>query len=283
MLQHTFCHISGIGLKSEREIWDAGVHSWYDLLNGANLSLRRPNINTVRERLRDSVIQLNLREPKYFAKGMPSDERWRLYRDFQDDVCYIDIETTGSGRGEDHITTIALYDGKDVRHYIYGRNLEQFAHDIWDYRVVVTYNGRCFDIPYINKYFNIRMNHAHIDLRFVLASLGYRGGLKGCEKQLGLDRDDLNGVNGYFAVLLWEEYVRNKSEEALETLVAYNVLDAVNLEPLMVIAYNEKLKETPFEGMLELPVPDSPVNPFQPHRPTIDAILTKHSEVFEKR
>ena len=39
-----------------------------------------------------------------------------------------------------------------------------------------------------------------------MSSLGYRGGLKGCEKCLGLDRAELDGVDGYFAVLLWNEY-----------------------------------------------------------------------------
>jgi uncharacterized protein YprB with RNaseH-like and TPR domain len=54
------------------------------------------------------------------------------------------------------------------------------------------YNGKTFDVPFIEKYFGIRMNHAHIDLRYVLKSLGYAGGLKRCEKALGLDRGEEN-------------------------------------------------------------------------------------------
>lgn len=45
------------------------------------------------------------------------------------------------------------------------------------------------------------MPHAHIDLRYVLASLGYRGGLKGCERQLGLDRQELQDVDGFFSLI----------------------------------------------------------------------------------
>ena len=34
----------------------------------------------------------------------------------------------------------------------------------------------------------------------------------------------------------------------LETLLAYNIEDVVNLEQLMVMAFNLKLRETPFVG-----------------------------------
>jgi len=56
-------------------------------------------------------------------------------------------------------------------------------------------------------------------LRYVLKSLGYSGGLKSCEKALGLDRGDLDGVDGYFAVLLWRDYQKKHNEKALETLL----------------------------------------------------------------
>ena len=59
------------------------------------------------------------------------------------------------------------------------------------------------------------MNQAHIDLRYLLKSLGYTGGLKGCEKKAGIDRGELDGVNGYFAVLLWQDYQRNRNEKPL--------------------------------------------------------------------
>jgi uncharacterized protein YprB with RNaseH-like and TPR domain len=117
------------------------------------------------------------------------------------------------------------------------------------------------------------MNHAHIDLRFLLKSLGYTGGLKGCEKKLGLDRDELDGVDGFCAVLLWHDYEKNKNRKALETLLAYNILDAVNLETLMVTAYNLKLQETPFYELHHLPQPRLPQNPFDADKRTVDRIL----------
>jgi uncharacterized protein YprB with RNaseH-like and TPR domain len=44
--------------------------------------------------------------------------------------------------------------------------------------------------------------HIQIDLRYILKSMGFKGGLKGCEKQLGMDRGDLAGVDGLLAVYL---------------------------------------------------------------------------------
>jgi uncharacterized protein YprB with RNaseH-like and TPR domain len=116
------------------------------------------------------------------------------------------------------------------------------------------------------------MTRAHIDLRHVLTGLGYKGGLKVCEKELGLNRKELDGVDGYYAILLWKDYMRNGNAKALDTLLAYNILDAVNLEPLMITAYNLKLKETPFRETLQLPVPPPPRNPFRPDTDTIDKI-----------
>jgi uncharacterized protein YprB with RNaseH-like and TPR domain len=80
----------------------------------------------------------------------------------------------------------------------------------------------------------------------VLKSLGFSGGLKGCERQLGIDRGELSGIDGYYAVILWHDYKRTGNKKSLETLIKYNSLDARNLETLMVMAYNLKLKGTPF-------------------------------------
>jgi uncharacterized protein YprB with RNaseH-like and TPR domain len=177
----------------------------------------------------------------------------------------------------DYITTIALYDGESVRHYIQGDNLARFREDIMKFKVIVTYNGKCFDVPFINRYFNMALDKAHIDLMYVLRSLGYRGGLKGCEKQFGLDRGDLDGVDGYMAVLLWRDFEFNGNIRALETLLSYNTLDAVNLEMLMVRAYNLKVQETPFLATHELPEPKAPENPFEPDPKTLGRIRERYN------
>jgi uncharacterized protein YprB with RNaseH-like and TPR domain len=219
-----------------------------------------------------SMIHVQTEDPRFFEELLPADQHWRMFRDFRGTLAYLDIETTGMGHDLDYITTIALYDGSSIFTYVQGDNLDQFKRDILKYKVIVTYNGKCFDVPFIRNYFRIPMNHAHIDLRYVLKSLGYSGGLKGCEKRLGLDREELDGVDGFFAVLLWNDYLRNGNGKSLETLLAYNIEDVVNLETLMVMAYNMKLKETPFSRSHTLPLPPQPAVPFAADMETIKRI-----------
>jgi hypothetical protein len=231
---------------------------------------------TVARHLEASQRQLVDKNAAFFAATLPAGEHWRLYPEFRDTVAYVDIETTGLGGHGDHITTIALYDGRTIRHYVHGQNLAEFARDIRDYRLLVTYNGKCFDLPFLRTSLGIPMDQAHLDLRYLLASLGYKGGLKGCERQLGLDRGDLADVDGYFAVLLWREYQRHSNQQALETLLAYNIRDVVNLELLLTKAYNLKVAQTPFATSAALDLPAPLPEPFCAHAPTVQRLLRQY-------
>lgn len=274
MLINTFCHVPGIGLQTERFLWSAGIHTWGALMERTTgelpLSPRREKI--VRPFIDKCRLHLLQGDARFFAELLPVEQHWRLFREFRSSVAYLDIETTGMGMADDHITTIALYDGQTVRAYIHGRDLDLFERDIGRYGVIVSYNGKCFDVPFIRQNLKIPVDQVHIDLRYVLKSLGYGGGLKACERKLGIDRGDLDGVDGFFAVLLWDDYARNGNERALHTLLAYNALDVVNLERLMIIAYNMKLEGTPFLPGHALPLPGLPDIPFKPDRETIEGI-----------
>lgn len=279
MLRNTFCHIPGVGIKTEQHLWSKGILSWEDLLkvDADKLKQNKHRVLGYKAYLSYSLARFENGDAAYFGELLPSDQVWRLFPDFREDTAYLDIETTGMGAFEDHITTIALYDGKRVRWYVHGENLDEFARDIQQYKIVVTYNGKGFDIPFIRSSLRVPMDQVQIDLRYVLKSLGYRGGLKGCEKQLGIVRNELDGVDGFFAVLLWKEYKNTNNRKALETLLAYNILDAVNLEALMVIVYNRKLRATPFEKSDTIPEPSLPRFPFQPDIGTIERIKAKLS------
>jgi uncharacterized protein YprB with RNaseH-like and TPR domain len=50
----------------------------------------------------------------------------------------VDIETTGLSPYTNDITTIVLYDGKAIRHYVNGENLADFPDDVADYRLLVS-------------------------------------------------------------------------------------------------------------------------------------------------
>jgi len=255
MIENTFLHIKGVGKKAETGIWSKNYFTWNDFIRKAGNSKRNHNIKL---ELVKSQAALEIKDPKYFEGKLNRVDKWRFFNYFKDSVAYIDIESTGFKGNNNYITTIALYDSKEVFYYVHGKNLKDFKRDIKKYDLIITYNGDLFDLPFIKQYFKIDLPQFHIDLRWVFANLGYKGGLKGIEKSLGISRGDLDGVNGYFAVLLWNEYKNNKNQKALDTLIAYNIEDVINLEYLMFMAYNTKLKELSiFEEsmLLDIPIP----------------------------
>ncbi len=271
MLKQTFRHIPGIGLKTEQRIWSLGIESWDDFLKEENKGLALRQTKAVRDYLELSQEALP-QNPNFFTDLLTVNQHWRLFPHYRQKTIYLDIETTGLNEYQDHITSIATYDGHEVKTYVYGQNLDEFPDDIEQFDVLVTYNGKSFDVPMIERFFQVQLHHAHLDLRYILRNLGYSGGLKSCEKQLGLDRGSLDGVDGYFAVVLWQEYERSGNEKALETLLAYNIEDVVNLEALMVEAYNISLQKTPFFPELEIPFPLRPPIPFTADLKLVDEL-----------
>lgn len=247
MLFNTFCHIQRIGLITETRLWNAGIDNWDLFINHSEeIPLSRNKVASMLPVLEESSRQLDSGNPHYFIRHLPVNQYWRLFSHFRDTVAYLDIETTGLENWCNEITTIALYDGQRVHTYVNGQNLDDFVRDIEQFKIIVTYNGRCFDVPFIEHYFKTHLNHVHIDLRYILKSLGFSGGLKGCERQMGIDRGDLSDIDGYYAVILWDAYKRTGNETNLKMLLDYNSADARNLETLMVMAYKMKLKGTPF-------------------------------------
>ncbi|MBW1608758.1 MAG: ribonuclease H-like domain-containing protein, partial [Deltaproteobacteria bacterium] len=81
---------------------------------------------------------------------------------------------------------------------------------------------------------------------------------------------------GFFAVLLWQDYQKNRNEKALQTLLAYNIQDVLSLEILMVIAYNLKIADTPFY-LNRLPDPVLPETPFEVDINTVERIRSEQN------
>jgi hypothetical protein len=262
MLSRTFCHLPRVGLKTERMLWSRGISDWEDFLQRSQEVLSDGQRRRLLPLVRSSREELRRGNAGFFSETLPGSETWRLFDRFRHTAAYVDIETTGTGGGLDHITTIALYDGSRVKTYVHGRNLERFADDILGYSLLVTFNGTCFDVPFLRREMAIERPAAHIDLRFVLRALGFSGGLKACEIKMGLDRGLLCGVDGYDAVLLWRAFEATGDERFLNTLLAYNVEDVINLETLMVRAYNAKLRASPFAGQPPLAEPSAMDNPY---------------------
>jgi uncharacterized protein len=250
MLRHTFIHLPGIGPHRERHLWNQGILDWDGFLGAAaNGLLSKKMCEAGVPLVHQSVAAIAAGDPRFFHSHLPSRETWRLYPEFADRACFLDIETTGLSADYDEVTTIGALGGGKLALFIQNVNLDQFPAYISQFPLLVTFNGSQFDVPFLRAHFpQARLDHAHIDLRFLFHSLGYRGGLKEVERNLGLQRAQaIQGVDGFEAVYLWHRY-RRGDRAALMKLALYNLTDVVNLVELIDIAVRRKLCQGAFPG-----------------------------------
>jgi len=237
MLKNTFIHLPGVGLRREAHFWRQGVETWDDFLAAQGLpGLSRDRLTDLQQYLRESVA--HAADPAYFAPRLPPQEHWRLFRACRPRVGYLDIETTGIYWPGLLVTVVGLYDGTGLHQFVLGYNLQEFPRVLKNFDLLVTFNGAQFDLPVLRAYFRqLRLPPLHVDLRFLLARLGYKGGLKKIEPRFGIQRpEEVDGLDGYMAVILWQRYQRG-DRTSLDLLLKYNREDVINLEVLMQRAF----------------------------------------------
>ena len=151
---------------------------------------------------------------------------------------YLDIETTGLSAFSGAITVVGIYlcDNRDARFIqLVGRDITRYSllETLEGVDTIYTYNGRRFDLPFINVQLGINLEEMfnHRDLMYDCWRYNLRGGFKAVERQLGISRE-LVEVDGRMAVRLWWRYVDSFDLEALNILLAYNREDVVNLKEL---------------------------------------------------
>ena len=144
---------------------------------------------------------------------------------------YLDIETTF----DNTISVVGIYipgqemvqlTGVQVTDILISRALEGVS-------TIVTFNGASFDLPFIRRVTGLDVKDLarHRDLLHTCRKRGLKGGLKRVEVLLGITRE--SGItDGRLAPRLWQRWENDGDEEALETLLAYNKEDCVNLEIL---------------------------------------------------
>ena len=179
----------------------------------------------------------------FFAAHLPQREYWRVYREFKKKTLFLDIETTGLSRYYDKITLVGTFDGKAVKVFVRDNNLDELPGYLENYEVLVTFNGKQFDVPFMLKELpELRIPPIHIDLRFLLKSIGITGPLKKIERKLGLQRpEDVHDIDGRGAAVLWSMFLSG-DDEAFKKLLLYNVLDVVNLPLLLHHSCRQKAK-----------------------------------------
>ena len=254
MLRRTFVHLSGVGPVTEASLWRAGVDDWSALLlRRDTLGLGGAAFARLEPELRASERALAEEDAGWFGRRLPEREHWRLYPEFASRTAFLDIETTSLSPYEGVVTVVGVHGGGASRSFVRGEDLEELPAYLRRFRLLVTFNGVRFDVPFLQVAFpQLIVPAVHIDLRFVLYRLGLAGGLKRIEAALGLgDRTGVEGLGGLDAVRLWEEF-RRGNRSSLDRLVRYNLADTKNLEPLLRFAVRE------LEGRLRAASTDRP-------------------------
>jgi uncharacterized protein len=238
MIESSFCLLSGIGLRTERQWWQRGMKTWADFLSSGSVPKIGPCRKAVYdEELRRARAHRDQENARYFAVHLPPQEQWRLYEWLRPRAVYLDIETNAFGQ----ITVVGLYGHGGFTSLMKGDLLTRgrLCDELAQYDLLVTFNGTSFDLPVLLAAFpDLPLDQPHIDLCCLGRRLGYRGGLKSIETQLGIVRStELQGMCGADAGRLWNRWRHSREEEAREILLAYNEADCVNLEPLADMFY----------------------------------------------
>ncbi len=218
----------------EQRLWAQGIRTWEDLAAAESDS-------PAGRGALESCQRHAAGDWAYFDQCLPAGEKWRTFADLEQRALYVDIETDGT----DFITVLGTFDGVQSRLFVAGRDLDSACELIERHPLIITYNGALFDLPIIRKRFRAnRFNHIHLDLRFPLHRLGYKGGLKRIEQRLGIARcEEAQGVDGWEAVRLWHRW-RLGDERAGQQLLAYNEEDTRNLMPLARLVWRELSAKT---------------------------------------
>lgn len=142
-------------------------------------------------------------------------------------IGYLDIET--SFRGD--VTVVGLLRSDRGITQLVGEaitrpSLEEVLRGV---DTLCTFYGEAFDLPVLRRSFGLGLIERcrSLDLSVECRRLRMRGGLKGIERNLSIPRRSI-GITGYDAMLLWDRWL-GADRGALETLLAYNRDDVVNL------------------------------------------------------
>ncbi len=249
ILRASHIMLPGVGPLTERRLWDTGVLTLDDFLSRPHLA----GFSPARKRALDheaerALAHVGAGAAAELAARLPHREAWRLFERFAPRAAFLDIETDGLSRWS-AVTVVGVYrPDQGFSALVRGEGLSAAAltSALEGAPLLITFNGASFDLPFIRAAFpSARLPRAHLDLLSAARRLGWRGGLKGIERDLGILRDlETRVLAGADAVRLWRTYKRTGSTNALRLLVSYNRSDCEDLMPVGRAAFAALLDRT---------------------------------------
>ena len=277
-LFNSFTFVKGIGVKAEVKLRELGIRCWNDVIKKERPELfPKQKWHALWNGVNSAIKAIKILDISQLTTLIPKVQHWKMIPNFIDRIAYLDIETTGLSHYDSYITTIAVYDGTQVHDFVRGDNLNDFPAFISKFPAITTFYGKSFDIPFIKHEMGIGFNQIHFDVCFLLRRLKITGGLKRIERHFGISRGVLEDLDGFDAVRLWKKFKQTKEKEYLDTLLAYNNEDVINLEFLLYKAYNLLIeREQTFTAPLNFPKKDI-TNPFVPSKRVLKEILGRRA------
>ena len=229
MIDQTFLHCPGVGQKTEARLKSLGFLSWQDCLDRSNdLPFSHSRKQLFLHAIENSLAALQKMDLAYLSCHLPTREHWRILAQYFPEATFFDIETTGLSSYDSFTTVIAAYHKQELQTFVYEENLGDFLQLVDQSKLLVAFNGNSFDIPFLEKSFNIPViGCPHIDLRWIFYHRGYTGGLKAIEKQLAIHRPAaVRSVDGREAVLLFNRWQSGDSSARIK-LIRYCQTDVL--------------------------------------------------------
>ena len=229
MLRESFIFLPRVSYRTEQRIWKH-ADDWNSFLSAKNM----PRMSKKTKKGHDQSVNrakaaLRKDDHKSLARIFPGKEHWRLYQHFRNETAFLDIETGPYG----DVSMVGIFDGKQTKQFVQGINLDRktLSDELSNYKSLVTFNGKSFDVPMLKKWFKLPFEMPHIDLMHVCHRVGLSGGLKSIEKQMDIKRPKiLTYVTGEDAAELWRCWKATGDREFFDMLLSYNEEDCVNLQ-----------------------------------------------------
>lgn len=151
----------------------------------------------------------------------------------RDGDLYFDIETTGLSRDVSKITVICWIAGNDLHTWVnnktHSASPDEFLQAWNNASRVITFNGATFDIPMLQKYYDVP-SKPHMDMMVFMRMCGQPGRLKDVEKRCGMERlSTIADWKGVDAVNAWNGYARDGDVRMRDLLQVYCACDVFSI------------------------------------------------------
>jgi uncharacterized protein YprB with RNaseH-like and TPR domain len=244
VLNKTFTGLARLSHSAECKLWQHGILDWNSAVRCLELPLSAKKAAELRQEIRVARIAKEVGLIDWFLERLVPGHEIRVLPDFAENTAFIDIETTGLGR-QDVVTTVAIYMSHTMHLFVRDINLQELLRFIPKIKLLITFNGTKFDLPFLKKTFRLPWAIPHIDLLYALKEHGFSGGQKKIENMLSIHRrPQTKGVIGSDAPILWKHHKKG-NRSALRQLLLYNAEDVWMLIKLALACFQFSTRSYP--------------------------------------